>query len=189
MCAPIGCASTRSRVTMNVPDDRTPPDPQALTAEEEEARQELSALLKRVKNYPKDPTVHYRIGELEARLGDWEGARKTFNKALDLDPSYAKAQFQIGLTWERSGEMYVVAKGRTVLPIQREKAINAYQKAIQINPDFADAYYRLAVLALMGEDLDMANQASAELTRIEPNTDRAIGVMKQVYEHHIHQQK
>lgn len=190
VCMGAGCASTQSAVTMQIPNDRTPPDPPMLSAAEEQMRQQLKELRDQVRSRPKDPDLYYQIGVLEAGLGNFEEARKMFNKVLDLDINHAKAYYQIGLTWEHSGEMYVVAQnGRTVLPIQRERATAFYKKAIQSDPNFADAFYRLAVLALMGNNLDLASQASRELTRVEPNTDRSIAIMKQVFARYQQEQK
>ena len=167
-----------------VADDRTPPDPPVLIVEEEQARQELAQLKDRLKSSGKDPSLQFEIGILEARLGNWDSARSRFNKALNLNSGYAQAQYQIGLTWEHSGEMWVLSKGRTVLPIQREKAIAAYEKAINMDAGLADAHYRLAILALMDENINLARQAIQDLARIEPQSNRSHELLERLSDLH-----
>ncbi len=169
-----GCAARRTPdPTVVVVDDRRAPDPPALKSEEEQARRQLSVMKGLLKKDGENPQLQFEVGVLEARLGNWDAARGKFKKALELDNRYADAQYQIGLTWEHSGEMYVITKGRTVLPLQREPAIEAYQKAILLDQYLADAHYRLAVLALMDENMTLARKAIDDLARIEPQSNRS----------------
>ncbi|MBT5876743.1 MAG: tetratricopeptide repeat protein [Candidatus Latescibacteria bacterium] len=169
-----GCAARRTPgPTIVVVDDRSAPDPPILKSEEEQARRQLSVMKDLLKKDDRNAKLQFEVGLLEARLGHWDAARSKFKKALDLDPRYADAQYQIGLTWEHSGEMYVITKGRTVLPLQRERAIEAYQKAIVMDSYLADAHYRLAVLALMDENIEIARKAIDDLARIEPESRRS----------------
>lgn len=187
-----GCSPPpHSSTPISVPDDRTPPDPPLLNADETASKLRLTELRQSTRIHPKDPNLYYEIGVHELVLRNLVEARKQFQKSLDLASeigsmsSFSKAYYYIGITWEWGGEMYLVSKGRkVVMPAQREMAIAAYQKAVKTDPNLADAYYRLAVLALMDNNLDLASEASYGLTRIEPDSERTLEVMKEVYNRH-----
>jgi tetratricopeptide (TPR) repeat protein len=153
----------------------------ALSPEEELNRIQLQRLHEEIQKQPQNAELYYKAGLVTIGLGRWEEARGYFEKALERNPRYTEAMYQTGVAWERAGEMYVVGKGRTVLPVQRDKAINAYRKTVDLNPDYAEAFYRLTLLALMKGDLKLAHWASQELGRIEENSDRSVALAQQVY--------
>ncbi|MCH7981162.1 MAG: winged helix-turn-helix domain-containing protein [Proteobacteria bacterium] len=69
---------------------------------------------------------------LRGRLGDAAGASPYFEKALELDPLSPIIQVSAGLNYEYLGEY--------------DEAMLRIRKAIDINPDFAYAYSRIARL-------------------------------------------
>lgn len=75
----------------------------------------------------------YRSQALELqRIGDLEGASALYQKAVELDPSYAVAYNDLGVIYE--------AKGLTDL------AEECYLESIRIDPDYLSAYSNLALL-------------------------------------------
>ena len=59
--------------------------------------------------------------------GQWDKAIAEYNKAIEINPSYAEAYYNRGLA-------YAQGKG------QFDKAISDWNKAIELNPSYAEAY-------------------------------------------------
>jgi hypothetical protein len=79
-----------------------------------------------------------RDGAAWLHEGNFEGARRRFLEAIDLDPSVPEAYNGVGVTYRM----------RDDLP----RALEWYKKALGIDPDFGDAYYNMAcVYALEGQ--------------------------------------
>jgi tetratricopeptide (TPR) repeat protein len=98
----------------------------------------LGALLVE-KGFPKDAEVEferavnadgdffpawYNLGLVRASRGDEFGARRAFNRTVDLKPGHAIALFQLGLIEEKREHI--------------DKAIDLYAKAFKINPALLD---------------------------------------------------
>lgn len=66
------------------------------------------------------------------KLGDFEGALNLFQKAIDLDPSYALAYNDLGIVYETLGFL--------------DSAEAGYQEAIRITPELTSPYANLALL-------------------------------------------
>ena len=56
---------------------------------------------------------------------DYAGATKTFQSAIDADPTFLQAYFNLGMTFERMK--------------QKERALQVYQQTLSKNPDSLDA--------------------------------------------------
>ena len=72
---------------------------------------------------------------------DFIVAEKLYNEIIKRDPNYVNAHINLG-----------------ILLIQNKKyhnAIISFEKAIELNPNFADTYYNVAVVNnLLGQNLD-----------------------------------
>lgn len=85
----------------------------------------------------------YRAQGLELqRIGNADDAMSLYQKAVELDPSYAIAYNDLGIICE--------AKGFT------DRAEEYYLKSIEIDPDYLSAYTNLALLYETKRDLDKA---------------------------------
>ena len=73
----------------------------------------------------------YNSGLIFLWAGDYEESLPYFEKAIEIDPHYAKAYFQIGYCNANLGRY--------------PEAIDAFKQAIRIKPDYAEAYYNLGV--------------------------------------------
>jgi tetratricopeptide (TPR) repeat protein len=153
----------------------------ALTPEKEAYFLQLQQVLDHLREDPENVELYMQAGDVTQRLNLWDDARKYYQKAFDLEPRSADAMYKIGYAWEKSGQQYVVGQGMQIIAAQRDNAIKAYQKTIDLSPNYSDAYYRLTLVALNAENIDIAFWASQELNRIEPNSDRSIALVKQVY--------
>ena len=77
--------------------------------------------------------VLYNIkGAVLQGLGQLDLSILTYKKALDIEPNYADASYNMGMALQRQGKL--------------EEAIQAYKKAIEITPDYADAYNNMGVV-------------------------------------------
>lgn len=170
----MGCASSPPTLDTSV-------SGKAMTPEKEVYFLQLQQVLDHLREEPKNAELYMQAGDVAQRLNLWDDARKYYQKAVDLKPNSAEAMYHVGYTWEKSGQQYVVGKGMQIIAGQRDNAIRAYQKTVELNPNYSDAYYRLTLVALNAENIDLAFWASQELYRIEPKSERAIALVKQVY--------
>lgn len=76
------------------------------------------------------------------RMGDMENALGFYQKAIEIDPSYAPPYNDLGVIYEAGGSA--------------ERAEQAYLRAIKIDPYFLSAYSNLALLYENQRDLNKA---------------------------------
>jgi hypothetical protein len=74
--------------------------------------------------------------------GFFERARKKFFEASELDPTRPEAYNGIGVTYYARGDY--------------EEALNWYKKSLEVNPNFADAYYNMACIYSLQKKLALA---------------------------------
>ena len=75
---------------------------------------------------------YYNRGIDKYDNGDYYGAISDYNKAIEINPRYAKAYVNRGIAKRKSGDNY--------------GAISDYNKAIEINPSDADSYFNLGTI-------------------------------------------
>ena len=161
--------------------ERAPADVEVLSTEEQARRLEWKTVEEEIRKFPRKPEGYYTAGMISLKTGQWEGARKLFEKALSIKPDYADALYQLAYSWEQAGEVYQLGVGVTILPYQRDEAIKRYRKVVRIDANYANAYYRLTILALLKSDFKLASWATTGLARIEPDSERSISLTRQVY--------
>jgi predicted AlkP superfamily phosphohydrolase/phosphomutase/tetratricopeptide (TPR) repeat protein len=110
------------------------------------------------------PGIHLQTGQAYARLGQWNDARRAFDRALELDPANPHAL--VGLSRVSLGERrFEEAAGFALAAIQRlhhyplahfllglalgrlnhfERALTAWETTLQLNPNYWPAHVRLA---------------------------------------------
>jgi superkiller protein 3 len=87
----------------------------------------------------KHASTYTLLGFMEAQLGNEEVARNHFRKALEKFPNYLELYFNLAMTYED----------------EPFKAIEIFQKAIAIDPDYGIAHRELGrMLAIMNELAD-----------------------------------
>ena len=98
---------------------------------------------------PNAGRYYYNLGALLVNSGQNEPAGEAFKKAIDVDPSYADAQYQFGVFL--LSKATVAADGK-VTPVGG--TAEAFQKYLQLKPDgpFADSAKQM--LATLGTTLD-----------------------------------
>ena len=111
-----------------------------------------------------NPSIYFAQGTLYEKLGRNEDAMEYYNRALEVDPEYFNAHFNIGaLYYNRAVEMYEEAnkieeieaynKAKTEADEALKLAIPPMEKACEINPEerapletLQTIYYRLQML-------------------------------------------
>ena len=72
---------------------------------------------------------------------EYEKAISFYEKAIELDPDYTMAYYNLGIAYRKQGNT--------------TKAIESYKKAIELKPDYTKAYYNLGI-AYHDDDFDQA---------------------------------
>jgi len=88
------------------------------------------------------------LGSAHVRLGEEEGAKEAFRKAIELDESYAEAYFNLGLLLANDGK--------------NAEAEGYLRKATQLDPNFSKAHGRLGIVL---QELGRYPEAEDELRR------------------------
>jgi len=114
--------------------------------------------------FPNVPLLPNLLGAVNAGLGRLERAVSSFTKALQINPDYAEAHYNLGNALRDLGKLEEAVSSFTkALQInpnyaqahnnlgnalkylgKLEEAVTSYNKALQINPDFAEAHRNLS---------------------------------------------
>ncbi|NMG22767.1 tetratricopeptide repeat protein, partial [Brasilonema bromeliae] len=82
-----------------------------------------------------------------------------YNKAIQLDPNYAKAYYNLGIALSDQKKL--------------DQAIATYNKAIQLAPNYANAYNNLGLALSEQKKLDQAIAAYNKAIQLDPNNTYA----------------
>ena len=75
-----------------------------LTVDEASAQKGLDALQQLDESNESSPEVPYNIGVAQLKLGNDRAAEKAFERAIELDPTFGKSWFNLGVILERQGK-------------------------------------------------------------------------------------
>ena len=103
--------------------------------------------------------AHNNLGNALLKMGSVEEAITHYQKALQINPDYAKAHNNLGIALLQKGSV--------------EEAITHYQKALQINPDYAEACYNLGNALLQKGSVDEAITCYQKALQINPDYAKA----------------
>jgi len=98
-------------------------------------------LATQIKNF-KNPLTYSIMGDAYRKLVDGGGAVTSYGKALGADPKYAEAKWKIG-------RIYLTQNNK-------EAFLPAFEEAIQLDPNYAPAYYELYYYWYFHSDVDKA---------------------------------
>lgn len=103
-----------------------------------------------------DPTTsnRYALGQALMELGRYDEAERQFRKVREQTPRSSDGDFGIGQVYARQG--------------QTNDAINAFQRAIDLNPDFWFAYEEMGFALVDQGNLDQAQDLVGVLTPEAP---------------------
>ena len=94
-------------------------------------QQALAVLNAAVGQFPREPSVYLRMGNLLAGAGQWGAAQSCYAACCQLQPANAVAQHNWGVSLQELGRV--------------QDAITAFERAIAANPQYAQAYYSLGL--------------------------------------------
>lgn len=87
---------------------------------------------------------HEKLGTVQMQLEDWAGAKESFEKAIEIDPSLFKAYYKLAQVYERMNDP--------------QNALKQYTAAVQAGPRFLAGYSQLGRLYANLGYLDQAVQ-------------------------------
>ncbi|MBM3264569.1 MAG: hypothetical protein FJY97_14240 [candidate division Zixibacteria bacterium] len=159
----------------------------------QESGMSLEEIRNELKKNPNNMALYYRAGFLEEQRGDLVQALRDYQEAIIGKNRVADAYYRSGIVWEKTGEFYdlknIDSKGRVVNEEQRQRAIDSYRAAVRSRPDFADAFYRLSLVYLIGDAMREANESYQKLHQLEPDTDRTRQLLLMIYKRHQQQSR
>jgi len=89
-----------------------------------------------------DARALLRDGEAWLREGNFEAARRLFERAVEVDPRVPEAYNGVGVTFRMRDDLAA--------------ALGWYKRALAVDPDFGDAYYNMACVYALEGRKDMA---------------------------------
>ena len=132
----------------------------------------------------------YRFGLEQLEQGDTENAINTFRKVLELNPNYALAHSSLGYIYMRRGnsalarasfdraidlDMRLAAahNGRGMVLARDERmraaALESFREALDLDPEYLDAWYNLGVTLVEMENYRGARQSFEQLLQSDPD--------------------
>lgn len=154
-------------------------------------RESAEVLLKAVQLSPDNVSYRFNLGNAYTEMEEYGLAKSAYMDALDRDPSHIPSLTHLADVYELTGEPekagelfgYVTrlapenALGffnlgnfllRQNLHIE---AVKEYQKAIEIDPDFTDAYYTIAWILKEAGAAESAIKYAKEGLKTDPESD------------------
>lgn len=105
------------------------------------------------------------LGDLYAENGNAEKSEQAYSRVIDLDPSNAhQIFFNIGALMMNKAD-----RSET----ETQSAISAFRKAVEIKPDYAQAYQQLAFAQLAVNDRDGARGSLESYVQLAPDAPDA----------------
>jgi tetratricopeptide (TPR) repeat protein len=151
---------------------------------------------------PQNPDAQFFKAMNQKETGDTARAVASFQKALDLDPTYYDAAVQLGLLFAskkdrlaleyfnaalriqpKSEEVYFARAYFYQLQKEYKKALMDYRKVIDINPSSYTAYYNVGVINFDAVKMDEALRSFDICVRMNPDYLPAYYMRGLVYEY------
>ena len=166
------------------------------TGQYKEARNKLEKL---IDTYPNDPSLYYNLALTYYENENYERSTEICKKAIELDPDFLAAIYNVGSFYYNWALKYTEALGKMSLDQYREqgaefekKAIRNFKKAkpyfeqaIELNPDELDAHKSLNTIEVLlnnlksnrKETLHRKARTSKDSLKSTVNKDRADSIM------------
>jgi len=101
------------------------------------------------------------------RKGDYREAIVILKKAIDLNPEFSEAYYNVGISYEQLGK--------------HKDAIEMFKKTIELSPDNANAYYALGYAYYQRRKYKQAIDAFENTVRLKPNNAFAFRKLGSAY--------
>ena len=152
---------------------------------------ELEALAVRA---PENPVTHFTLGRAYVARGDWEAAKRAFNKAIELRPDYLPARLalaQVQVTrgefddaWKTAGAALALDGGNQNARLIQSAALLGQKKVaearqmleemLKADPASADANFQLGVVSLTEKKYPEAATAFRRAYQLNPANSNAL---------------
>lgn len=147
-------------------------------------KEEKENLDKAIKHYEKVTTLEpsaqrwYNLGLLYELYGEAKAikAYKAYDQAIQLDPNFARAYYQRGAFMLN----YKVGPAK-VLVYKPEDAIEDLKKALELDPNLADAHVALGLAYYQMDNPELATKEFEKAVEIDPKNVRARILLSQDY--------
>ena len=120
---------------------------------------ELSLWDHAARRAPLMPEAHYNLGVEYHEVSDLQGARRSYEAAVGLDPTYAEAHANLASIYRAAGEL--------------EKAESALRAALQAEPELPGALNTLGLLLMDKGQLERAEQIFLQILAADPEVAEA----------------
>ena len=90
--------------------------------------------------------------------GKLNEAEATLQNSLGIDPNGILTQFKLGVLYNTKGET--------------SKAIQSFQKYLQVHPGYLEAYYHLATTHLKAKNKDSAKLVLEKALQVDPKNKK-----------------
>jgi tetratricopeptide (TPR) repeat protein len=160
-----------------------------------------------IEQYPDDALLHNVSGACYASLDEIDKAISSYNIALTINPNYAEAQNNLGITLHKKGDIdeavIIYKNALLVKPNYAEAqnnlgnafkdlgkldlAIELYVKAIVIKPDFPEAFDNLVFVLKEFDQLEVAIKSYHNVITANPKLSEAhynLGLVLQMSNEH-----
>ncbi|WBO22387.1 tetratricopeptide repeat-containing sulfotransferase family protein [Sphingomonas abietis] len=123
--------------------------------EEDGRLEEAEAVIRdALATWPTDPSLHLALGVVLRKAGGLRSAVESFQRAIELDASYAAAWFERGSTFERGGAL--------------ADAADDFRRAIELEPGNAAAHASLGASLARRGDRESATHHATQALRLDP---------------------
>ena len=111
---------------------------------------------------PSDAQLYLKIGLIEGKAGDFENAKRAFQRALELQPDLAESRYNLGLA--------IIGESKQV-PAWKE-ALREFEAALVSRPGYPDALNMSGVCMLESGDTAEATKRFRAAIQREPDSAR-----------------
>lgn len=148
------------------------------------AKKDTDNMLKTIqlgkKRFPNDNDILLREINYYLITGDLEKSQLLLQEAITKDPNNPMLYYVIGTNYDQLAQDTTLSQERRDLFFEQAK--KSYQKAIELNPDFYEAYYNYGAL-LFNKGVEIFNKAN----KLPPTEQAEYENLKKVYESLWHQ--
>ena len=167
--------------------------------------QALALFRKAAQEHPEDVQIHILLGELLESEKDWDGAKASYQKALEIQPENAVASNNLASVILQEGGNIDVAlamaqTARRGMPDSADaadklgwayykkgafgNAIDLFKEAVKKNPDDPSFHYHLGLAYQQAGNQALAKEQLQKVLKISPNFSEAENVKRALSELH-----
>jgi len=139
----------------------------------------LAQLAQAIKADPTLSTAHAAAGDIHRKRGSYELARRSYEKACELNPYAFRPHYNLGVTYQLLAEaaaLYPEAEG--IL----KKAVMVYLRALEIEPADFDANLNLGGCYFQLGKYELAEHYCKEAIRLKPDSFEAYSNLGTIYD-------